>query len=90
MARTDAIVLGAGIVGTSVALQLAKRGLSVRPRGHSTLVSWAASDPEAEVARLGGEGVVVRYVPAFGIVRASVGAWSSEEELERLVSLVGG
>ncbi len=29
MARTDAIVLGAGIVGTSTALQLAKRGLSV-------------------------------------------------------------
>ena len=29
MARTDAIVLGAGIVGTSIALQLAKRGLSV-------------------------------------------------------------
>src|ERR1700730_13601637 len=29
MARTDAIVLGAGIVGTSIALQLAKRGLGV-------------------------------------------------------------
>jgi D-amino-acid dehydrogenase len=29
MARTDAIVLGAGIVGTSVALQLVRRGLSV-------------------------------------------------------------
>jgi D-amino-acid dehydrogenase len=29
MARTDAIVLGAGIVGTSAALHLAKRGLSV-------------------------------------------------------------
>jgi D-amino-acid dehydrogenase len=29
MARTDAIVLGAGIVGTSVALHLAKRGLGV-------------------------------------------------------------
>jgi len=29
MARTDAIVLGAGIVGTSVALHLARRGLSV-------------------------------------------------------------
>ena len=26
MARTDAIVLGAGIVGTSVALHLAKKG----------------------------------------------------------------
>ncbi|MGB7258547.1 MAG: FAD-dependent oxidoreductase [Pseudolabrys sp.] len=29
MARTDAIVLGAGIVGASIALQLAKRGLSI-------------------------------------------------------------
>lgn len=29
MARADAIVLGAGIVGTSIALHLAKRGLSV-------------------------------------------------------------
>ena len=29
MARTDAIVLGAGIVGISAALHLVKRGLSV-------------------------------------------------------------
>ena len=29
MARTDAIVLGAGIVGTSIALHLAKRGIAV-------------------------------------------------------------
>ena len=29
MARTDAMVLGAGIVGTSVALHLVKRGMSV-------------------------------------------------------------
>ena len=29
MARTDVIVLGAGVVGTTIALQLAKRGLSV-------------------------------------------------------------
>jgi D-amino-acid dehydrogenase len=29
MARTDVIVLGAGVVGTSIALHLAKRGLSV-------------------------------------------------------------
>src|SRR6266513_5251824 len=29
MARRDAIVLGAGIVGTSIALHLAKRGLAV-------------------------------------------------------------
>jgi len=42
MARTDAIVLGAGIVGTSIALQLAKRGLGValvdraRPGGETS------------------------------------------------------
>src|SRR5262249_55461534 len=41
MARVDAVVLGAGIVGTSVALQLAKRGLAValvdrRPPGEET------------------------------------------------------
>jgi D-amino-acid dehydrogenase len=29
MARVDAIVLGAGIVGTSIGLQLVKRGLAV-------------------------------------------------------------
>ena len=62
-------------------------GSSVWPRGRSTLVSWAAEDPDAEVARLAGEGVIVRSIPAFGFVRASVGAWSSEEEVERLVEL---
>ncbi|MGA7151164.1 MAG: FAD-dependent oxidoreductase, partial [Pseudolabrys sp.] len=35
MARTDAIVLGAGIVGTSVALHLAKRGVSVALVDHA-------------------------------------------------------
>jgi selenocysteine lyase/cysteine desulfurase len=67
---------------------LTSRGLSVRPRGRSSLVSWASADADAEVARLAGEGVVVRSIPAFGLVRASVGAWTSEEELERLVELV--
>jgi L-cysteine/cystine lyase len=70
-----------------LAERLAERGLDVRPRARSTLVSWKADDAEAEVARLAGEGVVVRSIPAFGLVRASVGAWTSEEELERLVEL---
>jgi L-cysteine/cystine lyase len=82
--HTRAASLAAWLAGA-----LSSRGLDVRPRGRSTLVSWAADDADAEVARLAGEGVVVRSIPAFGIVRASVGAWSSEEELERLVSLVG-
>ena len=32
--------------------------------------------------------MIVRSIPAFGVVRASVGAWTSEDELERLVELV--
>jgi selenocysteine lyase/cysteine desulfurase len=68
--------------------QLADRGVDVRPRGRSTLVAWSADDAAAEVERLAAAGVIVRSIPAFELVRASVGAWSSEEELERLVGLV--
>ncbi len=69
-----------------LAEKLAERGCEVGPRGRSTLVSWKAEDAKAEVERLASEGFVVRSIPAFGLVRASVGAWSSEEELERLVA----
>jgi hypothetical protein len=36
---------------------------------------------------LASEGFVVRSIPAFSLVRASVGAWSSEQELEALAEL---
>ena len=49
-----------------------------------------AEDPQAEVERLGANGFVVRSIPAFGLVRASVGAWSSEQELEELATLAAG
>ncbi len=55
------------------------------PRGRSTLVSWRVADAQADVQRLGEAGFVVRSIPGRELVRASVGAWSSEEELERLV-----
>jgi L-cysteine/cystine lyase len=80
----------AATLAASLADQLSERGLEVGPRGRSTLVSWKTEDPDAEVARLAGEGVVVRSILSHGLVRASVGAWSSEEELDRLVSLVAG
>jgi L-cysteine/cystine lyase len=80
--------------GASLAAWLADRltelGLEVGPRGRSTLVSWTADDPQAEVERLAAQGFVVRSIPAFGLVRASVGAWSSEQELEGLASLAAG
>jgi selenocysteine lyase/cysteine desulfurase len=71
--------------GLAEALQA--RGRVIGPRGRSTLVSWAADDADAEVARLAGEGVVVRSIPSHGLVRVSVGAWTSQEELDRLVEL---
>ena len=80
----------AASMAARLAERLAERGLEVWPRGRSTLVSWAAEEVDAEVARLAGEGVIVRSIPAFGLVRASVGAWTSEEEIERLVALAAG
>ncbi|MFL5780214.1 MAG: aminotransferase class V-fold PLP-dependent enzyme [Thermoleophilaceae bacterium] len=65
---------------------LRDRGLEVAPRGRSTLVSWRSDDPEGDVARLAGAGVVIRWLPGRGLVRASVGAWSNEDDLERLLA----
>lgn len=71
--------------------QLADRGLQVLDRGPSTLVAFrplAGRDPAGEVERLAAAGIVVRSIPALGgLIRASVGAWSSEDELARLVDL---
>jgi L-cysteine/cystine lyase len=62
-------------------------GERVLPRGRTTLVTWTVDDAEAEVARLAGEGFAIRELPGTGTVRASVGAWSSEEALARLAAL---
>jgi L-cysteine/cystine lyase len=77
--------LAAGLAG-----DLTERGLDVGPRGRSTLVSWRADDPEAEVARLAQGGFIVRSIPSRNYVRASVGAWSSEQELAALASIAVG
>jgi len=66
-----------------------QRGFELSPRGRSTLVSWSAEDPDAEVQRLAQEGIIVRSIPGRGLVRASVGAWTSEQELDRLVATAG-
>jgi L-cysteine/cystine lyase len=68
---------------------LADRGLTVAPRGASTLVSWEAEDPQAESLRLLDEGLLVRDLPGTPYVRASVGAWTTEEELDRLAGAAG-
>ena len=69
----------------SLADQLRERGATLAPRGRSTLVSWQADDPQAEAKRLAERGFIVRFLPGTPWVRASVGAWSSEDELTALV-----
>jgi selenocysteine lyase/cysteine desulfurase len=58
----------------------------VTPRERATLVSWRpeGEDTAAVVARLADAGVIVRDLPGTGLVRASVGWWTSEEDLQRL------
>lgn len=57
--------------------------------GQSTLVSFAAPGDAAEVAsRLYDRGVVVRDLPGTGLVRASCGWWTNDDDIERLVENV--
>jgi L-cysteine/cystine lyase len=76
----------AASLAASLADGLRARGVDVAPRGRSTLVSWPAEDPVAAVEQLAAEHIVVRSIPAAGLVRASVGAWSDEDDLARLVA----
>jgi len=59
----------------------------VVPEERATLVSWRvpAGESAAVVARLGEAGVIVRDLPGRGLLRASVGWWSNEDDLDRLV-----
>jgi selenocysteine lyase/cysteine desulfurase len=74
----------AATLAAGLADRLAERGLQVGPRGRSTLVAWSAENVDTEVARLAEAGFVVRSIPSHSLIRASVGAWSSEEELAGL------
>jgi L-cysteine/cystine lyase len=58
------------------------------PEGRATLVSWRVSPDESAdvVAKLAVAGVIVRDLPGRGLVRASVGWWTNEDDLERLVA----
>lgn len=69
----------------NLATQLEERGYIVGPRGETTLVSWEDSDPPATVERLGQRGVAVRNLPNTPYLRASVGVWNDESDLDRLI-----
>jgi selenocysteine lyase/cysteine desulfurase len=68
--------------------RLAEAGCDVVvPNERGTLVSWRVpADESADVvAQLADVGVIVRDLPGRGLVRASVGWWTSEDDLDRLV-----
>jgi L-cysteine/cystine lyase len=52
----------------------------------SGLVAWRDADTPATAARLAELGVIVRDIPGRGLVRASCGWWTSEDDLQRLVA----
>ena len=70
-------------------VRLAEAGCDVVvPDARGTLVSWRVPADESVdiVGRLAEAGVVVRDLPGRGLVRASVGWWTSDDDLERLVA----
>lgn len=70
--------------------RLAQMGRGIAPRGASTLVSFESEDPEGERAVLADRGVVLRNIPDRPWLRASVGAWNDEDDLDRLLTALGG
>jgi L-cysteine/cystine lyase len=58
--------------------------------GQATLVSFRVDgDPTETVERLYDRGVILRELPGSGLLRASVGWWNDESDLERLVDGLG-
>ncbi len=66
---------------------LSRRVDVVTEPGHATLVSFRPrGEAAAVVQQLAERGVVVRDLPGLGWVRASIGFWTSEEDIDRLAS----
>jgi selenocysteine lyase/cysteine desulfurase len=85
-ADLSAVLARGPALAATLAERLAAHGRTVAPRDHTTLVSFEDDDPEATRDRLLAAGVLVRFLPGTQLVRASVGAWSSEDDLERLLA----
>ena len=75
-------------LAAGLAERLERRDIEIAPRGRSTLVSFAIADPEAMLERVLAAGFVLRNLPGTPYLRASVGAWTTDEELDRLTEVV--
>jgi L-cysteine/cystine lyase len=55
--------------------------------GHASLVSWRwEGDPKEVALELGKDGVLIRDLPGTGLLRASCGYWTNEDDITRLVA----
>jgi selenocysteine lyase/cysteine desulfurase len=75
----------AAALAAQLADALRDNGRTVAPRGDTTLVAWEDPDPEAARERISAAGIVIRHLPGTPYVRASVGAWNDETDVERLL-----
>jgi len=82
----EAVHARARALARRLATALARRGVMVAARGDTTLVAWEDPDPPAARDRLAAAGVIVRDLPGTGLLRASVGAWNDEGDLDRLLA----
>jgi len=82
----EAVHARARELAATLAARLAEAGRTVAPRGDTTLVAWEDGAPEATVERLAAAGVAIRNLPETPYLRASVGAWNDESDLDRLLA----
>jgi L-cysteine/cystine lyase len=82
----DAVHGHAAAQARKLADALRDSGRNVMPRGATTLVSW--EDPYADQTRdrLAAAGIIVRDLPGRSLLRASVGAWNDDADIDRLLS----
>jgi len=83
----DRVYARASDLAERLATMLSERGVAVAARGRSTLVSFEVPEPEAFAEQAAAQRIVIRFLPGRPWARASVGAWNTEDELERLAEL---
>ena len=82
----DAVHARARELAARLAELLEESGREVFPRGDTTLVAWRDDDAPATRERVAAAGVAIRDLPNRPLLRASVGAWNDESDLERLLA----
>jgi L-cysteine/cystine lyase len=85
-ADLDASMERAADLAEAFASGLSEAGYTVAPRGRSTLVAFEYPDPAEARQRLADAGIAVRDLPGFPYLRASVGAWNDESDLQKLLA----